>query len=95
MIKVLTNLVILLTCVGMIQTKSLKKSCLRSVSQEIREEFFYNFYLYIKKTGVKCTPTVKSRFSLVSSGFAGDVKIHHHSSWAQSGLQARGHSQIT
>ena len=34
----------------------------------------------LKKTGVKCTPTVKSRFSLVSSGFAGDVKIHHHSS---------------
>ena len=29
---------------------------------------------------------MKSRFSLVSSGFAGDVKIHHHSSWAQSGF---------
>ena len=85
MIKVLTNLkiyvVILLTCVGMIQTKSLKTLWLRSVSQEIREDFFLEFLLICTlKTGVKCTPTVKSRFSLVSSGFAGDVKIHHHSS---------------
>ena len=49
MIKVLTNLkiyvVILLTCVGMIQTKSLKTLWLRSVSQEIREDFFLEFLL--------------------------------------------------
>ena len=57
MIKVLTNLVILLTCVGMIQTKSLKNSCLRSVSQEIREDFFRTFaYTYIKKNWGKMYP---------------------------------------
>ena len=65
----------------MIKTKSLKTLWLRNVSPEIREEFFLNFFFYLhKKIGVKCNLSVKSRFSLVSSGFAGDVKIHHHSS---------------